>query len=138
MESNIKGALAEQKVVLRAMEKGFNVSRPISPARYDLVLDDGQALHRVQVKYADGLVSHSEGSVLVNLRTWNHAEDGKRSKHKTYSAGEVDLVLAYIPKVDKIVKIEPQKFQGKASLVIRYEGAKNGQKKCNSVDDMEW
>jgi len=140
MNTNQKGSIAEQKVILKAVEKGLVVSRPTSPCRYDLILDDGQTLQRVQVKYADGGVgAESSGSVCVNLRSWNHSYGKSRDKGKTYTEEEIDLVLAYIPKLDIIVKLGPELFEGKKALAIRIEEPKNGQSKgCNRFQDLEW
>ena len=140
MNTNIKGSVAEHKVMLRALEKGFLVSKPILPCRYDLVLDDGDKLYRAQVKYAQGKVGmESECSVAVQLRSWNHAEDGSRSKCKVYSKDEIDFVLVYIPHVDRIAKLGPDLFEAKASVSIRYAASKNKQSKgCNLLEELEW
>jgi hypothetical protein len=139
METHTKGCIAEQKVILRAIEKGYTVSKPISQCRYDLIIDDGKTLSRVQVKYGDGQVgAESEGSVSVRLTTWNHAIDYERSRSKTYNADEIDMILAYIAKVDKIVKIPPDKFAGKQSIAIRIDPPKNNIKSCNMLKDLEW
>lgn len=46
-----KGELAEAKVLPRLIEKGYTVSKPFGEnSRYDYVVDDGDELHRVQVK----------------------------------------------------------------------------------------
>lgn len=53
MTSAQKGELALLKVLVRANELGWVASRPTRDCRYDLVLDDGKQLHRVQVKYCN-------------------------------------------------------------------------------------
>lgn len=65
--SNWKGQLAVSKAQVRAIELGYYVSVPLMDYRYDLVLDDGKKLWRVQVKYANRISTHTTGSVVVNL-----------------------------------------------------------------------
>ena len=132
MTTNDKSAIAEQKAILRALEKGFIVSRPVSPCRYDLVIDDGERLLKVQVKYGDG-VAGSEGTIKANLGTVCHG------KANLYKEGQVDLLLIYIPKVDKIIALTPDKFCGRPSIIIRYEPSKRYREyDCNLVSDLEW
>jgi len=124
-----KGKIATLQVELRAAEKGYVVSWPTTSARYDLVIDTGKVLLRTQVKYADGLSSHSEGAVTVSLRRFQHDNKYNRKpiKPKFYSASEVDLVLVYIPKTDQIVAFKPLIFAGKGALTIRLKPPKNRQ-----------
>lgn len=65
--SNTKGQIAVNKTELRAIELGYIPSKPIYNVRYDLVLDDGKKLTRIQIKYADGVPSHSTGAIVVKL-----------------------------------------------------------------------
>ena len=34
-----KGAITEQKCILKCLEMGLNVSQPVLPARYDLIIE---------------------------------------------------------------------------------------------------
>lgn len=126
MDRRYKGRIGEQKVILRALEKGWQVNLPVVPGRYDLVLDDGSRLYRTQVKYTDNKPSKSSGSVTLSL--WRRG--------LTYRRGEVDLLLVYIPKIDRIVAFNPDEFCGKGSLTIRFEGTKNNQSSgvCQASD----
>lgn len=130
-----KGTLAEQKVILRAIELGYTVSKPISSARYYLILDKGKLI-RVQVKYGDGLSSNSQGAVSVSFRTWNNKGGGKKSKK--YSTEEIDAICAYLPSVDKVVWLEPEKFAGKAACLIRIAPAKIKCGRLNLLEDLVW
>jgi hypothetical protein len=126
MDNEAKGNYAEQKVILRAIEKGVRVSKPLHPCRYDLVIDDGK-LKRSQIKYADGKCSHTDGAVQVNLRTWDHT--GPKKKCKKYSDSEIDGVFVYLPKLDKVLWLDVNLIAGKSAVAIRLEPPKNGQKK---------
>lgn len=142
MHTNVKGAIAEQKVVLRALEKGYVASKPVMDSRYDLVVDDGRKLHRVQVKYANGKSSHSDGAVQVHLTSWDHdGVSGHRNakQQRTYTRDEVDAIAIYIPKVDEVVWLEPEVFEGKRAITLRYEPSSNNQRKgIHFVEDFKW
>jgi hypothetical protein len=127
LKTNLLGELAVAKVVIRAIEKGFEVSRPLIECRYDLVLDDGERLYRVQVKYAGGEPWAGRSGVIgVGLRKWRN---GGRSVIHHYRASEMDLLLVYIRKLDCILCFGPDVFDGRRELQIRFEPAKNNQKK---------
>jgi hypothetical protein len=124
MTSNIKGQLAISKAELRAIELGYLPSRPVFDARYDLIIDDYKSLYRIQVKYADGKPSQSNGAVVVKL-----AYENRKKEVYTYQQEEVDGLLVYIPKVDKLCFFQHKVFVGKRNLCIRLEKPKNNQKK---------
>lgn len=129
MDSRFKGHIAELKVELRAAEKGFILSRPTTLARYDAVLDDGKSLLRVQIKYAGTESTKSKGSVVVGLSRRGEA----------YTPDEVDGLLVYIPKFDKIVFLPPSRFCGKKNLCIRYEPTLNNQAaRLLHLSDLLW
>lgn len=48
-----KGDIATAKAISTFTEMGWDVSIPVTEsAKYDLIVDDGNGLHRVQVKYS--------------------------------------------------------------------------------------
>lgn len=124
--TNVKGQLAATKAELRALELGYIPSRPIFNARYDLILDDTEThrLMRVQIKYADAKLSHSDGSVSVKL-----AYENRKKTRYTYQDSEVDGLIVYIPKIDKLCFFLPKMFVGKERISIRYTKTRNNQKK---------
>lgn len=117
-----KGEIAELEVALEATRKGWIVNRPLSVARYDLILDDGKKLYRTQVKYANGKATHSTGAVTCT------ANNGPYSPER-FSKDEIDVVIAYVPKIDSLIWIGPEYFDGKTICTIRLEPSKNGQSK---------
>ena len=134
MNSNQKGEIAQLKVQIRAAEKGWIASRTIEGARYDLVLDDGDKLYRVQVKYSGGGTSHCNGSAAVHVTRAEGDDRNKNSKYcrtktRTYSKNEVDAVIVYIPQIDELCWLGPEMFDDKPVVCLRYEAPKNGQKK---------
>jgi hypothetical protein len=129
-----KGDIAELKVMIRATQKGWIASKTVKGSRYDLVLDDGSELYRVQVKFAGCKASHSNGCVQVRLRT------GERNgKERVYKKEEVDAVLVYLPHIDAVCWFDPCVFDGKKGFNLRYKPSKNGQNKgVIFSDDYLW
>jgi hypothetical protein len=122
--TNVKGQLAVSKAELRAFELGYIPSRPLFDSRYDLIIDDSKKLKRIQIKYADGKLSNTDGSVRVKL------EYNDRTKHRyTYQEGETDGLIVYIPKIDKLCFFPPEIYIGKRDLCVRITPTKNRQSK---------
>jgi len=129
-----KGEIAQLKVLFRAIEKGVVLSKPLVTSRYDFILDDGEKLERVQVKYASGKAQNSQGSIRIHLKSW----EGRKLK-RTYSANEVDALLVYIPQIDEVLKFEAKVFCGRTGFVVRIKPAKNGQTKgILNAEDFIW
>jgi len=120
----MKGQIAQSKAELRSLEKGYIPSRPVCDNRYDLIIDTSKELLKLQVKYADGKPSSSKGSVIVKL-----AYEDRQKKVYTYQKNEVDGLLVYIPKIDKICFFNTDMFIGKRNLCIRIEKPDNNQKR---------
>lgn len=135
-ENFIKGEIAQAKVEIRALEKGYIVSRPmIEGTRYDMIIDNGEKLSKIQIKYAGGKHSVSKGSAVVDFRKTSN--NGKQNNG--YFKNEVDAIIVYLPQVDKICYFPIEMLEGKTSLTIRYENSKNNQSKnIILVEDYKW
>jgi len=130
-----KAEIAMVKVGLRALQVGAFVSKPIfESARYDYIIERDGKLYRAQVKYADGKHKKTVGAVQVNLR-----KQIKKNKNHPYNDSEIDVLVIYIPKIDKICWFGPEVFCGRQNLSIRIAPAKNGQVKgCLAAEDYLW
>ncbi|MDP1760581.1 MAG: group I intron-associated PD-(D/E)XK endonuclease [Candidatus Woesebacteria bacterium] len=122
--TNIKGQLAVSKAEMRAFELGFIPSRPLYDSRYDLIIDDHKSLIRIQVKYANGKSTNSQGVIVVKLDYENRKKD-----NFTYNGSEVDALVVYIPKIDRLCYFPLKIFEGKRKLSVRIEKPKINQKK---------
>ncbi|WP_222845834.1 group I intron-associated PD-(D/E)XK endonuclease [Flavilitoribacter nigricans] len=72
IDTKLKGDIAEQAVVLTALEKGWGVLQPVGDRLpYDLVLDIAGRLLRIQVKAA-WWDEKKENYVVDNRRTRNY------------------------------------------------------------------
>lgn len=132
--SNTKGQLAVSKAELRALELGCLPSRPLFDSRYDMIIDTGKKLERIQVKYANGRSTNTSGSVVVKLEYID-----RQKKTYTYQNDEVDALIVYIPRIDKLCYLPKKIFVGKKKLSIRIEKSRNNQKKgVIAAEDYYW
>jgi PD-(D/E)XK endonuclease len=118
-----KGAIAEAVVTAVAIKLGVGVYKPVfEGGRYDLILDLGERLLRVQCKWAprDGDV------VLIRCRSCRRAREGLR--YRGYTAAEVDAIAAYCPQLDRCYLIPPVLFDGRKQLYLRLAPSRNNQK----------
>jgi hypothetical protein len=127
-----KGELALLRVLQRAAEKGWVASRPTRDCRYDLVLDDGIHLHRVQVKYAGRRAVHCEGAVSLDF-----TKGGRRDR--TYMNDEIDAVVAFIAPIEVLVWLRAEHFHARRALHLRYAPTRSGQRLgCLMIEDLVW
>lgn len=88
LSTKFKGTLTELQVQTYFLSKGYNVSVPIcEESKYDLVLDTGNQLLKIQIKTAR-LESKTQNSIIFNCRSTccNTRENHKRG----YSEKEID------------------------------------------------
>ena len=136
MNSNVKGAVAEQAIVLAAMKAGIPVLRPVAEhGRTDLAFDISGNLLGVQVKW--GRLSRSADVVIVLLRTSRCTTRGH--VRTTYEDGEVDLFAVHCGELDRSFLFPAAQFIGRQHLHLRLTAARNGQRACiNLADSFEF
>ena len=109
--SLIKGETAQLKCQLRASEKGYIVSIPSTEVSYDLVLDDGKSnLLKTQVKFCARRHSKSNSLELALYNT--------NSNRPHYTSQQIDLLLVYLPEVDKVLAYKEDIFHEKKTITI--------------------
>lgn len=115
-----RGELTEVIVLAKLIEYGYSVSLPFGDnCRYDMVVDDGQRLHRVQVKTArDGRTS---GTIQFNT-TSIHPLSGKKTQYH----GQIEAFLAYHPGTHAFYWVPVDDCQGER-LALRIAPARNHQ-----------
>jgi hypothetical protein len=127
-----KGELGRLQVLTRATELGWISSIPTVESRYDVVLDNGTRLYRVQVKFS------GEGSgdfIEVDLR----AECHNNGYTKVYAEDEVDVVIVYSSLTKKCYWVPPDVFAKKTCLTFRLTPLKRNRKKgVRFAVDYEW
>ncbi len=133
MNSNIKGAVAEQAIVLAAMKAGVPVLRPVADhGRVDLALEIGGELWRVQVKW--GRLNRRRDVVIAALRTSRCTPHGHI--YSTYSEQEVDLFAVYCGDLDRCFLLPARLLANRTVIYLRLTAARNGQRACvNLAED---
>lgn len=135
-ETHKKGELACCEVYKRALQKDMTVSIPMVESRYDLILDDGKKLWRVQVRYCD--TQNSKGSEGYSVKLFSECRNN--GYKNSFSREEIDVILAYLPSVDEVIWIGPELFEkNKRYLTVRSVPPKNNQKKgVTMIQDLVW
>jgi prevent-host-death family protein len=133
MNSNVKGATAEQAIVLAATKLGVPVLRPVAEhGRTDLALEIGGDLFRVQVKW--GRLSPAGDVVIAALVTSRCTPHGH--VRRTYTEREVDLFAVYCGDLDRCFLLPAQLLANRTVVYLRLTPARNGQRACiNLADD---
>jgi PD-(D/E)XK endonuclease len=134
--SNAKGAIAEEAIVLAAMKLRIPVLRPVAEhSRTDLVLDIGGELWRVQVKW--GRLGANGDVVIAVLHTSRCTPRGH--VRCTYSAREIDLFAVYCGELDRSFLLPASRFAGRNCISLRLTPSRNGQHACiNLADDFDF
>src|SRR6476469_4346884 len=122
MNPNRRGVICELAIAVEAVRHGVEVFKPLSEhSRADLIFGIADRLYRVQCKSA-----RLRGDVLqINLISSWHTPNGYvRNK---YTAGEVDLVAAHSPELDRSYLIPFDRIEeGKSGIYLRLTPPKNG------------
>jgi antitoxin (DNA-binding transcriptional repressor) of toxin-antitoxin stability system len=133
LNSNIKGAIAEQAVVLAAVKLGVPVLKPVAEhGRCDLALDVAGKLWRVQCKW--GRLSSAGDVVMAHTGTCSLSSTGY--VRGTYAAHEIDLFAIYCGDLDRVFLVPAPLIVGRYQIHLRLAPARNGQRACiNLADD---
>ncbi|MBV8368181.1 MAG: hypothetical protein JO036_04505 [Candidatus Eremiobacteraeota bacterium] len=101
--TKLKGDVSELRVAAALIETGYAVSKPFGEnQRYDLVIDDGENLARVQVK--TGRLRN--GVVLFNCSSTH----GHRGRPARPYRGEVEYIAVYCPDTGKVYFVPEAHF----------------------------
>ena len=117
-----KGAAAEAEIAAAAIRLRLQVLRPVGEGgRYDLAIDIGERLLRVQCKWA------SRTGDVLNARcvTNRHTPNGYRTT--TYTAAQIDAIAAYAPDTDRCYLIPVDEVEGRTALSLRVAPTRNNQ-----------
>lgn len=117
--SKATGEISEVAVVLQLMRAGYDVSRPFGDnARYDLMIDDGARLLRVQVKTGRlraGTVQFATSSSQLH-----------RGRGRRHYRGACDVFAVYCPDLDAVYLV-PVDAVGAVESRLRIDPPRNGQ-----------
>jgi hypothetical protein len=115
MNSKAKGEISEGCVIAHVLKLGYSASIPFgNNQRYDLILDDGERLWRVQVKTA-----HYHRGCLVFSASSTNGFTGAKANYR----GQADLFLVYSPDTDKVYRV-PVEDVGRYEVWLRVDDPK--------------
>ncbi len=130
MDTKLKGDIAEQAVVLQALQRGWGVLRPVGDRLpYDLVFDIGPHLVKIQVKAA-WLDQPSQNYVVDNRRTKTNRRQMIRAP---YQVTDFDFAIAYIAELEVFYIFPSDIFISYGSEIHLVE-AENRQRKPRSAE----
>ncbi len=122
LTTNHKGAIAEAAVVKEAARLDIGVARPVYDARYDLILDFGDALWRVQCKWAS-----RRGDVIV-VRCVTCRRGRQALIYRRYAQNEIDAIAAYCVDVDCCYLLPAEVAVERAAVHLRLAPSRNNQR----------
>ena len=109
-ETQIKGAITEQKCFLKCIEKGWTVSKPLfDNARYDFIADTGKNLLKIQIKTSAWNEDHS----AFSFNGYSQHSTGNGNKRMKYTDKEIDYFMTEKDDIFYLYKAEPEGFTQK-------------------------
>ena len=130
MDTKLKGDIAEQAVVLYALQQGWGVLTPIGDRlAYDLVLDISGVLVKLQVKYA-WFDAKKKNYVVDNRRTKTNRRTMIRG---AYNLQDFDFAVVFLEELNVFYVFPCEVFISYASEIHIVESDKR-QRKPKSAD----
>lgn len=124
MNENLqKGIITEQKCILKCLEEGILISKPILDARYDLVADIKGKLYKIQIKTSRWTNNNHEAFVF-NCRSSHAVSKGNKILH--YTKDEIDFFMTERDGKFYLIPVEGKISQKTLRLVPPKTGHKTG------------
>ncbi len=125
MSTKLTGDIAEQAAILKLLELGWGVSKPIGDRLpYDLIADVGGKLIKLQIKSA-WFNTHDQNFCIDVRRTKTNRRNMKRS---LYSDQDFDFALIYLPAKNIFYVFPVEVFIGFGSTLSLVEDGKRQRK----------
>jgi len=135
MTTKLKEDIAEQATILFALNQGWGVCTPVGDRMpYDLVLDTGNKLVKIQVKSA-WLDSGKNNWVVDNRRTKTNRRVMVRSN---YSKQDFDFAVLYIDELRVFYVMPDDVFNSYGSEIHLVEDEKRQRKPRSAAYRMAW
>ena len=120
--TQIIGALTEQKCFIKCIEMGYVVSKPLfDNARYDFVLDTGKNLLKIQVK-TSRWKDEEHSSFIFNC--YSQHSTGNGNKRMFYTKNEIDF---FMTEQEGVFYLYPAPEEGIKEKTLRILPTKSGQ-----------
>ena len=129
-EKQIKGITTELICMQKFIELGYIVSVPYgNNSRYDLLVDNGKSIWRIQCKAASLNANDS-----YTIQTCNKVSTTTQRKTKHYTKEQIDFIASIID--NQLVIIPVEFIENSTSKVFRIKPPKYGSKStCNLIQD---
>ena len=106
-ESKRRGEIAESMFLTKAATMGYSIATPWGDSdKYDLIVDTGSRLFRVQVKSA--FVRNKSGGYRISAHR----------RHDPYRPSEIDLLVAHVVPQDAWYVFPPRAFQTMKQIAL--------------------
>jgi hypothetical protein len=135
MDTKLKGDIAEQAVILHALRQGWGVLTPVGDRLpYDLALDIGTRLIRIQVKSA-WYDEAKDNYVIDNRRTKTNRRQMLRD---SYSSLDFDFAIAYVEELSVFYVFPVDIFVSYGSEIHLVEANKRQRKPKSAMYREAW
>ena len=123
-DTKSKGDISELRVATELTRAGYAVSKPLGEnQRYDLIADDGERLHRVQVKTG----RLRRGVIMFNCcSTHGHRRTGNLAT-RPYT-GQIEFLAVYCPDTEKVYVV-PEADLTRSKIQLRLVAPRNNMTK---------
>lgn len=127
--TQLKGAITEQKCFLKCIEMGWTISKPLfDNARYDFIADTGKQLLRIQVKTSAWNEDHS----AFTFNGYSQHSTGNGNKRMLYTSEEIDF---FMTEKDGDFYLYPSDEKGFKEKTLRLSSKTSQQKGINWAKD---
>jgi prevent-host-death family protein len=132
-DPNHKGNVAELAIATEAARLGLSVLKPLTEhERYDLALDLGSRIVRVQCKWA------THNGAVVQIHVGRSRTSRRGYIRSTYREEEIDALGAYCEALDRCYLLPAAMVAGRHALTLRTSATRNNQKAAvNFASDYE-
>ena len=125
LSPNVKGNVAELAIAKAAAELDIPIYVPLTEhGRYDLVLEIGGRLYRVQCKWGRVI---QDGAVIC-VQTGGNRTTPAGYVRSVYTRDEVDLIAVYCGELDACYLLPIELAEGRHGVHLRLTPARNGQR----------
>ena len=121
LTTNQKGAIAETAIAAEAVASGCGVAIPLANEAYDLIVDIGARLLRIQCKWA----VRQGDVVIIRCRRARRGPGG--FIHQDYREGEIDAIAAHCLEIGRSYLLPLDLSVGRAAVQLRLGPTRNNQ-----------
>lgn len=127
-----KGEVAEQIVETELALRGYTVLQPRENERYDLAIEDGGKLLRIQVKTGYER-ERSPGRIVFDTSN-NNTQRSEVNISKNYTSEQIDYFAVYSEITDEVY-IVPVEETGTSEMTIRYDNPQKTDPNINWAEE---